>query len=194
MRHQKIRHHHPEKRGGSSTDAGGSGTGGSTSRIARLKQLAKEQLLSEDMAVNVGGMVGSIVGGATAGPLGSLAGDIVGALTVRQAATLSSVGIEAADRMRNRQDFQRASRVKKVQLMAAEIRKIYKERGEKLADDATGDISGWAIGNLSATVLGALPVVGKIPLTGAAVAMLTVPKVVQARRNYSNRRLIAAGA
>lgn len=139
---------------------------------AQLKQLAS----SDDTIVNTAGFLGSVVGGSAGGVVGQLAGDLGGALVARKA--LNDIKAITAGLQKVKSSPEKQGLLKQLQVVRAtaiaELKSIEAERQKRV--DAVGDVSGFAIGNASATALSALPGIGGIPFKGAAVALATVPK------------------
>ena len=137
---------------------------------------------AEDGAVNTAGLAASIVGGAVAGPIGALAGDLGGALATRKAITDYKALQRAKSKLADDEAFKSAGALSKLKRLGAATLAELKsaEMQKKIEDDATGDVAGWAIGNASAVALTAMGV--NIPLKGAVVAIATTPSVVKAHR------------
>lgn len=136
----------------------------------------------EDGAVNTAGFTGSIVGGAIAGPLGALAGDLGGAMATRKAVTDYKALQRARASLKDDEAFQSAGKLSQLKKLGAATLSELKsaEMQKKIEDDLTGDVAGWAIGNGAAAALTAARV--GIPLKGAAVAIASTPTVVKAHR------------
>ena len=137
---------------------------------------------AEEGVVNTAGLAGSIAGGAVAGPIGALAGDLGGALATRKAITDYKALQRAKSKLADDEAFKSAGALSKLKILGAATLAELKtpEMQREIEDNVTGDVSGWAIGNASAVALGAMGV--NIPLKGAAVALATVPSVVKAHR------------
>lgn len=152
-----------------------------------VKSGNKEQF--KDLAVNTSGFIGSKVGGiagaATTGGVaklpGQLAGDYAGAAIARKAINDTSALKSALLKLHGDEAFKSASRLQKAKMIHKESLFAMKQRAEYIADKATEDIGGWAIGNAVAETV---PI--KLPFKGAIVAMPNVGHVVDARK-----RLIA---
>ncbi|HEY9737711.1 MAG TPA: phage minor head protein [Trichocoleus sp.] len=138
-----------------------------------------------DAVVNTGGLLGSIAGGALMGPEGALFGDLAGALAVRGALTLRGVAAKAKQQLSRDRAVENMGRIGKIGAAArATVSQLRDPALQlKLGDELTGDVSGWAVGNASASALNQVELIASVPLKGAAVAMAVVPKVVAARRS-----------
>jgi len=145
-----------------------------------VKDLVKKN--AEDGLVNTAGLAASIAGGAVAGPIGALAGDLGGALATRKAITDYKALQRARLKLADDEAFKSAGALSKLKILGAATLAELKSPAmqKRIEDDATGDVAGWAIGNASAVTLTAMGV--NIPLKGAAVAIATVPSVVKAHR------------
>lgn len=139
---------------------------------AQLKQLAS----SDDTIVNTAGFLGSVVGGSAGGVVGQLAGDLGGALVARKA--LNDIKAITAGLQKVKSSPEKQGLLKQLQVVRAtaiaELKSIEAERRKRV--DTVGDVSGFAIGNASASALNLVPGIGKIPFKGAGVALATVPK------------------
>ncbi len=137
----------------------------------------KSVLLTEDMLVNTAGFVGSVAGGATAGPAGMLAGDLGGALAVRKIVELNKAAKTAQAKLDHDAKFSTASALSKLKIKGnATLSEMKTSQMQKAIEkELVGDTAGWAIGNASAAAL--QPFIG-VPLKGAAVAIATVPTIV----------------
>lgn len=165
-------------------DAKGRWTKGAKSLASQHQEKIK------DAIVNTGGVVGSVIGGRMAGPAGALAGDLIGAMVARKAVHVATVAHSAHEKLQRDEGFARASRLAQLKKLGAATLSDLKSEAvqEQLASDMTGDISGWAIGNASAKVIGAMiPASAGVPLKGAVVAMATVPKIVKLRQKLKQR-------
>lgn len=147
---------------------------------AKAGELIKQN--AEEGAVNTVGLAGSIVGGAVAGPVGALAGDIGGALVTRKALTDYKALQRARRTLADDEAFKSAGKLSKLKKLGAATLAELKspEMQREIEDNLTGDTAGWAIGNASAMALTAAG--GGIPLQGAAVAIASTPTVVKAHR------------
>lgn len=145
-----------------------------------VKDLVKQN--AEEGAVNTVGLTGSIVGGAIAGPLGALAGDVGGALATRKAITDYKALQRARASLKDDEAFQSAGKLSQLKKLGAATLSELKsaEMQKEIEDNLTGDVAGWAIGNGAAVALTAAGV--GIPLKGAAVAIASTPTVVKAHR------------
>jgi hypothetical protein len=137
----------------------------------------KSVLLTEDMLVNSAGFLGSVAGGATAGPAGMLAGDLGGALAVRKIVELNKAANAAQSKLDHDAAFSSASAISKIKIKGKATLSEMKtsQMQQAIEKELVGDTAGWAIGNASAAAL--QPFIG-IPLKGAAVAIATVPTIV----------------
>lgn len=139
-----------------------------------------------DMAVNIGGTVGSIIGGRMGGTVGALAGDLIGGLATRQVVNVTTSALNAKQKLAANDAYKKAKRLEKLKMLGAKTRSELKNKTEQLGDDITGDITGWAIGNSAANLVS--NTLGRsIPLSGAGVAMATVPKLVKLRKAIAKR-------
>jgi hypothetical protein len=149
----------------------------------RLGQFARKN--APDLIVNTGGTVGSIIGGKLGGAVGAYAGDLIGGLVTRQVVNVSTSALSARQKLKANEVYQKAKRLQKLKMLGAATKSELKNRTEQLGDDITGDVTGWAIGNTAANVV--TNTLGRsIPLSGAGVAMATVPKLVKLRRKIAN--------
>lgn len=153
----------------------------------RLGRFAKKNLLTADNLVNTAGTIGSIAGGAVAGPLGALAGDLGGALAARQAAHTGKAAMTAHDKLRRQQRYQQANKLEKAKQLVQSTLDEMAAQEENLGDELTGDLAGWLIGNASAIGLSLAPTVAKVPMKGAAVAMALTPAIVKLRKHYAQK-------
>jgi tape measure domain-containing protein len=151
--------------------------------LAQTARTPKAKAIATDLAVNTAGFAASQLGN-NFGVVPGLAGDLVGALVARQAIAASAEVFKAYQSSTGRQ-FKEIARAALNGMRGAAFQK---EMGANL----TGDLTGFAIGNVSAMAAnaglsalnGVVPgagLLGKIPLKGAAVAMATVPRIVNAR-------------
>lgn len=111
--------------------------------------------VGKDLAVNIGGLIGSIAGG-NAGLPGALAGDLIGAATTRRflnrtevLSLVDKLGGTSAQKKRN-------------------YRLLMRKMKAQMPEEDRKDLIGWAVGNTVATTV-PLPV----PLKGGAVASIT---------------------
>lgn len=129
----------------------------------------------KDLAVNLGGLAGSIAGAGPGGKLGQLAGDWAGAAIARR----SLDGAEAmhhAAKIRNNPAFQKKSIQEKADILARRASKHLKASGKKFKDsEIKSDTLGWAIGNGAAETLQQAG--SGIPLQGGLVALATQDKI-----------------
>lgn len=156
-------------------------------RLAQLKNFVASQ--APDAIVNTGGVVGSIIGQSFADDAGALAGDLIGALAARQVVHVGQVALEARERLRHNADFQVASRLAKLKQLGASTLSDLKSEviQDRMGNDLTGDLLGWAIGNASAIALGQIPGLASVPLKGSVVAMQTVPRLQSLRNRIRSR-------
>lgn len=170
---------------------------GKTSAKKAKKAIAKVAAIAaqhegtiKDGLVNAGGVLGSVVGERVAGPAGALAGDLLGALVARKAVHVATVAHSAHQKLKVDEGFARAKGLEKLKQLGAKTLSDLKSEAtqERLGDDLTGDIAGWAIGNSAAKALSsAVPAIASVPLKGAGVAMLTVPKLVKLRQKLKQK-------
>lgn len=156
-------------------------------KLAKLAQKLDKATV-KDMAVNTAGLAGSIAGGAVAGPFGALAGDLIGALAARQAVNVGVSAMTAHDKLRRRQRFLRANRMEQTKLLVQATLNQMAKNEENLGDELTGDMAGWLVGNATAMGLKLVPGIGGLPLKGAAVAMVAVPKLVKLRKHLKGKK------
>lgn len=151
--------------------------------FSRSVRTPKAKAIATDLAVNTAGFAASQLGN-NFGMVPGLAGDLVGALVARQAIAASAEIIKAYQASTGKQ----FKEIAKQAVANMRGRSFQREMGASL----TGDLTGFAIGNASAMAAnaglsalnGVVPgagLLGKIPLKGAAVAMATVPRIVNAR-------------
>lgn len=146
----------------------------------------KNSGIIKDAIVNSGGFAGSTVGGAMGGIVGALAGDLIGGLATRQVVNVTTSALNARQKLVANDAFKKAKRLQKLKMLGAETRSDLKNKREQIGDDITGDVTGWAIGNATANAV--THVLGhSIPLSGAGVAMATVPKLVRLRRKIAEK-------
>lgn len=137
-----------------------------------------------DLVVNTGGTVGSIIGGSMGGAVGALAGDLIGGLATRQVVNVTTSALSAKQKLKSQEVFKKAKRLQKLKMLGAETRNDLRSKRDQMGDDITGDVTGWAIGNATANAV--TNVLGRsIPLSGAGVAMATVPKLVKLRKKIA---------
>jgi hypothetical protein len=149
----------------------------------------------KDLAVNVGGLGGSIGGrllGGAVGPIASvsgLAGDLVGAAAARRALNDTEALAGAYSGVASKRRFQELTAAKKAELVRRRAAKAAKQTnaGMSMSGELGDDVIGWGIGN-GAAIAGQLAGVG-IPLQGAAVAMPGVPAM---RAGYRRVREVAS--
>ena len=147
------------------------------SAMKATRKKLKDVLLTEDMLVNTAGFLGSIAGGATAGPAGMLAGDLGGALAVRKIVEVNKAAKAATEKLKADEAFAAAGAVSRLKMKGKSTLSELKsaEMQKAIEKELVGDTAGWAIGNASASAL--QPFIG-VPLKGAAVAIATVPTIV----------------
>lgn len=145
-----------------------------------IDAIKKNEELQKDLIVNTGGVIGSTIG-SVAGLPGQLAGDLIGAATVRKAVTDITVTKNAITKARTDAVFNSLSsfdKFKKVREISLKELKDLAEQG-KLTDDIIADTSGWAVGNtIAESAKGLVP----LPFKGAVGASVTVPDFVKAGR------------
>jgi hypothetical protein len=150
-----------------------------------VKEKLQDEAIRDDLIVNTGGFLASQVGQAIGGNAGALVGDLAGALAVRAVITGRRAVMNGRAAAEREAGFNEAGRVERLRRTArATLQQMRQpEFLERVADDLTGDVAGWAIGNSSAAALGSAGV--RIPFKGAVVAMATVPQVVQGRKRLT---------
>lgn len=127
----------------------------------------------KDLAVNVGGLTGSIAGSA-GGKVGQLAGDWGGAAVTRKALDDTEALVRASKITKNSK-FKSLPPTKKAELLRRKVVKEAKSNASGFKKELKQDSIGWAIGNSSAD---ALKTAGSsVPLQGGMVAIGTVPSV-----------------
>lgn len=145
----------------------------------------------KDLTINTAGYLGSVAGGAVAGPVGKLGGDLVGALAVRKGITDFEALQKAKKILSNEEAFQKAGFFGKLKQTYGMTLKQLKSNVKQIEDDLTGDTAGWVVGNsVAESTAGLVP----IPLRGGIVAMPVVPKIVKAKDRIKageNARLVA---
>lgn len=145
-----------------------------------VNAIKQNEELQKDLIVNTGGVIGSTLG-SVAGLPGQLAGDLLGAATVRKAVTDITVTKSAITKARTDVVFNSLSsfdKFKKVREISLKELKDLAEQG-KLTDDIVADTSGWAVGNaLAESTKSILPV----PFRGAVGASVSVPDFIKASR------------
>lgn len=130
----------------------------------------------KDMLVNVGGVVGSSVGG-QAGVTGALAGDWLGARVARKALD-DGEAFGKALKIRTNPNFQKLPFQQKADIVRRRAQGF--ARGN-IKNELLEDTTGWGIGNGAALGLSATGM--NVPLQGAAVAMGTSNDVVRGIRS-----------
>gem|GEM_PF-4411628 len=170
----------------------GSSKGGQFAPLNKKKLVKLAQKLDKatikNMAVNTAGLAGSIIGGSTAGPFGAIAGDLVGALIGRHAVNLGVSAMTARDKLRRRQRFVKANKMEQTKLLVQATLNQMAKNEENLGDELTGDMAGWLVGNATAMGLKLVPGLGSVPMKGAAVAMIAVPRLVKLRRKLKENK------
>ena len=125
--------------------------------------------IAKDLVVNSGGYLGSVAGASIGGPIGQLAGDNLGAVGTRKLTNQVYARHRAKKRLgpgaSKEQIAHRQKRYNKA------LERLDKRKANNLSDQI-----GWGIGNSSAAALTAVGV--NVPLKGGAVAMRTVPSIV----------------
>lgn len=154
-------------------------------KAQKLKMPAMPKINPEllmDLGVNTAGFAASQLG-SQYGIVPELAGDLMGALAARGAATVGRAGVQSMRSLRTQERFQKAGTFGKGKQLIEEIAKRVQSETmqQMLGKDLSGDLLGWAVGNGSAMALNAVPGLGAIPMKGAAVASATVPKLVEMR-------------
>lgn len=144
----------------------------------KVLSAAKEPI--KDMAVNVGGLAGSVVGGSAGGTVGALAGDLAGAGLARKGIDDAAATLKAIKETKGKG----VQRVKDVLSKAKENVKAAK--GTNIPEYQK-DVIGWGVGNTAAA---AIPV--GIPFKGAAVAIPTVTPIHEGFKRGS--QLLKQGA
>ncbi len=145
-----------------------------------LKYTCKSET-AKDLVVNAGGLTGSIVG-STFGLPGQLIGDLTGAVFTRKVFNDTEATIQAHKSLSSEQEYQDANLFGKLAKVFNQAKEILKssEVKEKDKKNALADTTGWVIGNSVAEGLNnTIPAISGIPLKGAAVALPTVPMVVE---------------
>jgi len=138
-------------------------------RWGQAKSAGKRALKTDtakDLAVNTGGLVGSIAGGAAAGPLGALAGDNIGAVATRRVVNRRFAIARVKTRLGP--TATRAEIAAKTKRTTKALERLDKRKGANLSDQV-----GWGVGNAVAL---ATPGVN-VPLRGGLVATRTVPQI-----------------
>lgn len=133
----------------------------------------------EDLIVNTGGFVGSQIGGATAGPLGQLGGDLGGALIVRKGFDDYKALGRARKTLKDDEAFKKANLLAKLGMIKKRSAEELKQMAKDRETNAAGDIAGFVVGNSTAMALQNAPIVGGVPLKGALVAMPVTPELVK---------------
>jgi hypothetical protein len=101
---------------------------------------------AKDLAVNTSGYIGSKIG-AVGGLPGQLAGDFLGAATMRKALVDVDATKNALRKLRTTQAFKEASKLDKIkQLQGASIHEL-KLMQQDIKATYKDDIAGWAVGN-----------------------------------------------
>ena len=132
----------------------------------------------KDLAVNTGGLAGSLVGSA-GGKLGSLAGDWGGAAVARKALD-DTEAVARASKMVKSNHFKNLPANKKVELLRRKTVKEARKNAPSFKKELKQDTIGWAIGNSSADSLKAAG--SRVPLQGGIVAIGTVPSAFKGAR------------
>lgn len=152
---------------------------------------------AKDAIVNTGGFVASKAGMAVAGPIGALAGDLVGALVTRKAVADSIATYSAHEKLKHQKAYQGLTRLQKLKALREKAIEEAHAQKERTQDESLGDTIGWGVGNASANAIAsAVPALAPIPFKGAVVAMATVPKLVKAKQrlvNHAQRRRSQSG-
>ena len=163
-------------------------SGGNAAKAKAKALLQKHEGKIKDGIVNTGGLIGSQIGKRIAGDAGALAGDLVGALITRKALEDVQATYTAAQRIKRDRAYENLSRIKKLKALQQEAAAQAKAKRESTGDAVFEDVTGWAIGNASATAIGsAVSALAPVPLKGAAVAMATVPKLAKLRSRLKSR-------
>ena len=151
----------------------------SKAAINSAKKYLSDPDNKKNLIVNTMGFTGSVVGGAVGGPMGQLAGDLGGAMVMRKAIQDYEATAAAIVKARAEEGFKALSPLDKLRKIVKGSLQEVKEMAEKgrIADDATSDIQGWAVGN---TVANTVPI--PLPFKGAIAAGITEADVVAAGR------------
>ncbi len=137
---------------------------------------------AKDLVVNAGGLGGSILGSSFGLP-GQLAGDLMGAITTRKIINDINATREAHQKISAEVKYQESNLLSKLGQLFSKAREILKsdEAREKDRQNGLADTAGWVIGNSVAEgINNTIPMMlAGIPLKGAAIALPTVPAVVE---------------
>jgi len=170
----------------------GSSKGGQFAPLNKKKLVKLAQKLDKatikNMAVNTAGLAGSIIGGSTAGPFGAIAGNLIGSLIGRQAVNLGVFAMTARDKLRQKQRFVKANKMEQTKLLVQDTLNQMAENEEQLGDKLTGDMTGWLVSNAAEIGLKLVPGLGRMPMKGAVVAMIAVPRLVKLRRKLKENK------
>jgi hypothetical protein len=145
-----------------------------------IKETCKSET-AKDLVVNAGGLTGSILG-STFGLPGQLIGDLTGAILTRKVINDTESTMQAHRNLSSNQEYQAAGLFGKLIKVFNHAKEILKsnEAKEKDVKNGIADTAGWVIGNSVAEGLNnTIPAISGIPLKGAAVALPTVPLVVE---------------
>lgn len=131
----------------------------------------------KDLAVNTGGLLGSI-GGKAGGLTGQLAGDWGGAAITRKALDDTEAltrTIKQAKKYNKNSHYQALPSVKKAEVLRRTLIKQANQTKTRFKEDIKNDTLGWAIGNASAETLKAAG--SNVPLQGGTIALGTMPSI-----------------
>lgn len=143
-------------------------------RIGQARRIIGRSEIAKDLTVNIGGAVGSAAG-STAGPIGTLAGDNLGALGTRKIVN-NAYALSRAKKKLGK-GAPKALVIRQQQRYAKALKRLDRRKANNASDQV-----GWAVGNASAAALGSVPV----PLKGGIVASRTVPSIVANLKKVKN--------
>ena len=145
-----------------------------------FRRLKNDPEMKHELVVNTAGLLGSKAGFMVGGIGGALAGDLAGAAITRRGIRDARAVKKALVQLKNDESAKAMSRLQKIRHLRGLSVQNLKEQSEKYVEDVTGDIAGWAGGNLGGSIIG-IPGAGAIPGAMTAKAAQAAFKRVRRR-------------